>query len=181
MRRDMAVLIMTAGLGLSCLSCRCPAGQECVDKASLMQAAACPDGQECMVPPKSIGEQIDGCDATGAREGAALVKVKITLENDASGVCSAEVKPERVCVMQGGAIRWKIRNACASPEDVVRITGVDWLECGQQITGLERDEALKNQLFCGVPDDKALGEYAYAVEFEEGKGADPWIEVRRGG
>ena len=150
MRREAAVLVVMAGLGLSFASCRCPEGQECVDRASLTPPP-CSPGQECMKPPKTLGDEVHGCDAVDPKDGAALVKAKIALKLNGNGVCVVEpVRPERVCVMQGGAIRWKVKNDCdLSPdsEGVLKITKIDWLECDPRFTALERGEHKKNQLF----------------------------------
>lgn len=191
MRREVVVLAVV-GLGLSVWSCvkeepvppPCPQGQACRDVRH-----PCPGDQVCMAPPD---EEVDGC--ANPEWGAALVKVRIKLKKEpGTDRCLATVKPKHVCVMPGGAIRWKVQNHCGvqgNPKGALKITGVTWLECDPKLTALEvtpEDPAQpdprshKNQLFCGVPDDTTAKEYEYAVEGPEFEYDDPWIEVRRGG
>jgi hypothetical protein len=174
MRREVAVLAL-AGLGLSLGSCA---------KEKPVPPPQCPEGQVCMVPPSSLGDEIAGCDADRSR-GAALVKVKVKLKVDnQTDKCVASVKPERVCVMQGGTVRWKVDNGCGPREDpngALLITKLDWLACDPKFTVLKEGPHKRNVLFCGVPDDQEKKEYKYDVEGPDIEGVDPWIEVRRGG
>ena len=133
------------------------------------------------------GPDPKGDEGPGCPDGASLVKVQITLAPGGERGCEvAELKPEKVCVLQGGAIRWKVDNRCdlpATPDDPpLKITGpeVEWLTtaCDASFRTLERGMARGNQLFCNVPDGAEEGSYKYAVEGPGVDRLDPRIVVR---
>ena len=178
MRREAAVIVV---VGLAFSSCQGPA------------RPPCPNGQACMVLP--VGDVFDGCDPKNKNRGAALVKVKIELRVEpGTDRCVANTEPKRVCVIDGGGIRWRVQNHCDlpdNPDGVLKITGdeVGWLDCDPKLTALEKEPDpsnpparpnKKNQLFCGVPDGTAVDDYKYKVEGPGIQLEDPWIEVKRG-
>jgi hypothetical protein len=122
--------------------------------------------------------------------------VKVTL-TPRGQVCAAAVPPaqNRVCVVQGGVVRWRIHNACRDLKTKarpafevanVRIKSTGeapkWAfeGCSLRLDDLPQARTPKGQvLLCGVPEDADVGIYKYDIQGEEVETLDPDIEVRR--
>ena len=137
----------------------------------------------------------------GASKGSALVKVLVTL-NDEAGKCVINpkedigVNPKRVRVFRGSVIRWRVVNNCKQPPvDYLKFTQPtpigkqkageygepkpwDYRFCTPTIK-LSRGDDQKNVLICEVPETAVPGLYKYKVEGAAEQ--DPEIEVRKGG
>ena len=187
MRREATVLV-TVGLGLLLSSCGCPEGQECVDPDEIVQAEPCPSGQVCMKAPDPRGDVVAGCDDANPKHGAGLVKVRITLAKGGERGCVvSELVPETVCVVQGGAIRWKVvDDGCGLTAEggnpIVEITGseIEWLTavCNARFPSLVPGGTRANEVFCNLPDKAALGDYKYGVEGPGVDRLDPTVKVK---
>ena len=131
---------------------------------------------------------------SGKPKGSALVKILVTLSDDAEKKCVAKVDPDYVIVFRGSAIRWRVVNKCTAPkEKFLKFTQPqpkknvgdyvakpwDYRFCTATIATLASDNDEKNVLFCEVPENVEPGIYKYNLD-----GAaklDPEIEVRKGG
>jgi len=137
---------------------------------------------------------------SGKPKGSALVKVVVTLTDDAKKNCVIDprvdvgVNPYRVLVFPGSAIRWRVVNKCTAPkEKVLKFTQPqpknnvgdyvakpwDYRFCTARTAPLASDNDETNVLFCEVPENVEPGIYKYNLD-----GAaklDPEIEVRKGG
>ena len=136
---------------------------------------------------------------SGKPKGSALVKVLVTLTDDANKNCVIEdkvgVDPERVLVFPGSAIRWRVVNKCTAPKERFlkftqpklseKVKGYDNAQswnyrfCTATIATLASDNDEKNVLLCEVPENVEPGIYKYNLEGAAKK--DPEIEVRKGG
>ncbi len=136
------------------------------------------------------GPILAGCDEGGSP----LVKAQITLSKNTVGKCVAEVKPARMCVMQGGVVRWKVDNGCGLLEGeerpalaVTKLTdretgkAADWLDasCSASLQRVEAGSPAKaNVIHCDVPDEAPPGLYKYSLEGMI-EPLDPELEVSR--
>ena len=140
---------------------------------------------------------------SGEPKGSPLVKVLITLSDDADKNCviadkdkvDVGVNPPRVLVFPGSAIRWRVVNNCTAPKEKflrftqptlqAKVKGYDnpkpwnYRFCTATIATLSGGNDEKNVLFCEVPENVEPGIYKYSLEGAAKK--DPEIEVRKGG
>jgi hypothetical protein len=141
--------------------------------------------------PHTIGDEV-----SGEPNGSALVKVLVTLKDDADKNCTAQVDPPRVIVFRGSAIRWRVVNNCSRPaSSFLQFTRPtpprakdgdpeaprpwDYRFCTGQIANLYAEKDERNVLFCEVPETVVPGLYKYGLDGAAKK--DPEIEVRKGG
>ena len=131
---------------------------------------------------------------SGEPKGSALVKVLVTLSDDAEKKCVAKVVPDHVIVFRGSAIRWRVVNNCTAPkEKFLKFTQPqprknvgdyvakpwDYRFCTATIATLARGNDEKNVLFCEVPEKVEPGIYKYGLD--GAAKVDPDVEVRKGG
>jgi hypothetical protein len=128
-----------------------------------------------------------------------LAKVAVTLTLK-DGVCVAAVPKadEHVCVVQGGAVRWRVHNKCkallkkqrpafeiANLKNRQTQQAPTWSfeGCSMGLDEVPLDEVTsKGQvLLCGVPETATVATYKYEIQGEEIETLDPDIEVRKGG
>jgi hypothetical protein len=141
--------------------------------------------------PNLNGDAVSGCDV----KYGTFVKVEITL-NRVDARCRATVLPDKVCVIPGGAIRFKVVNECGDlirpDQPALKITQPvpkreanekpekkPWTlrSCSGQFDSLSGKDDLKNVLFCEVPDGVAPGLYKYGLTGQIDP-LDPDVEVR---
>jgi hypothetical protein len=135
---------------------------------------------------------------SGKPKGSALVKVLVTLQDDADKNCVIDEKkgvdPPRVLVFPGSAIRWRVVNNCTAPKErFLKFTQPqprekvgdyvakpwDYRFCTATIATLASGKDEKNVLLCEVPENVEPGIYKYSLEGAAKQ--DPEIEVRKGG
>ncbi len=144
------------------------------------------------LPPNLTGDVVSGCDV----DGSPFVKVQITLART-DGRCRATVLPEKVCVFQGGGVRFRVVDRCGdlrSDLPAVSITQpVPQAERGEKpgkkawtfkacigrFDSLGQGDDPKNFLTCEVPDRVVPGLYKYGLTGQIDP-LDPDVEVRKG-
>lgn len=144
--------------------------------------------------PNLNGDVVSGCDV----KYGTFVKVQITLNrNDAK--CRATVLPDKVCVIPGGAVRFKVLNECGDlirpdqaalkitqpvpkrePNENPKKKNWEFASCSGRFDSLGGTDDLKNVLFCEVPDSVVPGLYKYGLTGQIDP-LDPDVEVRPGG
>lgn len=146
------------------------------------------------LPPQLGADVVSGCDV----EGSPYVKAQITLSRS-DGKCRAAVLPDKLCVFQGGAVRFRVVNQCGElirpDQPALKITRPvpksrpgdppgkkEWSfrTCSAQFDTLGQGDEPSNFMFCEVPPSVEPGLYKYGLSGQI-EPLDPDIEVRRGG
>jgi hypothetical protein len=144
----------------------------------------------CVPDPPLDSDTVSGCEivnAEGVIQGSPLVRTVIDLDGDPNDCRVTDVKPDEICVVRGGVIRWKVKNKCGDingnrDEPAIKVTELvqiedengnridpkpaDWLfkSCDPQIDSLLDGEGEKlNLLHCDVGKNAPLGKYKYSL------------------
>lgn len=125
-----------------------------------------------------------------------VAEVNVTLApRDQVCVAAVPSTQNRVCVVQGGVVRWRIHNACrdlkSTTQPAFEVANVrikktaeapKWAfeGCSLRLDDVPLERTPKGQvLLCGVPVDADPEVYKYDIQGAEIERLDPDIEVRR--